>query len=175
MLVDPRSKRILSVVKQDEPENNKIKAESLLKIISLYPKLDCFIHDRACGFEKYGRKLVQLKQIIYYSLDRFHGRMHKNSCKNKIQNNKVLEKRLNGINTSISEQIFSWFKRYAKTFNNLSTTRHHFLVLYFSHIHNVISSIGQLHHLNAFSTRRKNTKKANLTIAAKFRSRIDLY
>ena len=40
-------------------------------------------------------------------------------------------RRLIGVNTSIAEQTFSWLRGYAKSFNEMHTERHWFIVLYF--------------------------------------------
>lgn len=76
MVTEPSSQRILSVQLQKTPENNEVKGRALSRIVSLYKNLDLFIHDRACGFEKYARKQNELKQFKYYVVDRFHGKNH---------------------------------------------------------------------------------------------------
>lgn len=124
---------------------------------------DTFIHDRACGFDisKHGGKISEPSQIRYYALDRFHGRLHVNSCKNRIQKNPELQKRLHGVNTLLSQQIFSCFRQYAKNFNYLGRNRHYFLVLHFINIHNEIIPNVQIDHLeNVNSKQKKKTSSS---------------
>lgn len=70
MVTDPKSKRILSVVRQDKPENNVTKATALEKIIEMYPNVDVFIHDRSCSFEKFAKlDHFWAKYLIFQLID----------------------------------------------------------------------------------------------------------
>ena len=54
MIVDPATKKVLAMVPQLKPENNAIVTEALKRILSLYPKCNCFIYDRNCQYQKTG-------------------------------------------------------------------------------------------------------------------------
>ena len=62
-----------------------------------------------------------------------------------------IQRRLRHVNTSRSEQVFSWFRGYARSFNSLRPNRHKLLVLYYSRLHNAMIEAGDAHHLNAYS------------------------
>ena len=47
-----------------------------------------------------------------------------------------MKKRLQGVNTSCSEQVFSWFRNSARILNKMEPTVHYFLVLLFTKTHN---------------------------------------
>ena len=87
MLVHPNTLRILGVQQMFAPENTAVKAHSLKRILPLYPNLDCFIHDRACDFQVYGRKDPALAQIKMYCVDWCHGRLHNEKCGYSPQTN----------------------------------------------------------------------------------------
>ena len=63
-------------------------------------------------------------------------------------------RRLRYVNTSRAEQVFSWFRGYARSFNSLRPIRHKFLVLYYSRLHNAMIAAGDVQHLNAYSPKR---------------------
>ena len=60
-----------------------------------------------------------------------------------------------GINSSICEQTFSWFRSYAKIFNELREMRHKFTVLFFCKQHNHCLANGEATYLNAPATVNK--------------------
>ena len=155
MLFDPISAHIVSVIQQREPENNAIVCASLNKVIANYPRLDCFIYDRNCKFEAEGRATVSLKQIKVYPIDKWHAYKHDESCQCSHLNVPSHKRRLKNINTSIAEQSFSWFRGYAKSFNELRPIRHRFLVLYFSAKHNALCDAKDMGHLNANKPSKK--------------------
>lgn len=128
MITCPRSSRILCVLVQHEPENNKVKIEALKKIIHLYKRVDTFIHDRNCKFQTTAEKEKDLSQIEFYPIDKFHAKKHVDHCLNNPYEQPHLMKRLEGLSTSISEQIFAWFRGYARIFNEMRERRHKFIV-----------------------------------------------
>jgi hypothetical protein len=130
MISCPRDGRVISVVQQIQPENNLVKIEALRKIQGLYPACDCFIHDRNCQLHAAMERSGVAKQIKFTPIDKWHGaKSHSRSCKHHPLYVARLKKRCVGINTSVSEQVFSWFRHYARVFNNMRTERHIFLVL----------------------------------------------
>ena len=129
MLTCPRTGRVLGVEEQTEPENNHVKLNTLAKVLPLYPNCDCFIHDRNCSFEDFAREHDELKQLKVFPVDRLHATRHVPTCKNSPLTVRRLKTRVKGINTSVSEQVFSWFRGYARVLNSMGGLRHKFLVL----------------------------------------------
>ena len=161
MLTTPKTGRILCVIPMYNPENNAIKLESLDKVLHLYPKCDTFLHDCACKLAPEAIKTGKYKQIVYWSVDRFHAKKHGKSCKYSPYNDDKLQKRLDGINTSISEQVFNWFRSYARNMNKMNRFRHQFLVYYYCKLHNEILESEETRHLNKYSFIAKGKKKRN--------------
>ena len=157
-LVHPGSHRILSVVSQFEPEGNDTVNVALEKVLMHYPKANTFIYDRNCAYAPSASKRPALKQLKFYAIDRMHGAKHNKRCKHAPQNSKRLRRRLNGVNTSASEQVFSWFRGYASTVNEMRELRHRFLVLYYAKRHNEQVARGDTEHLNAHSAASKKKR-----------------
>ena len=61
--------------------------------------------------------------------------------------------------TSISEQVFSWFRHYARTLNEMRPDRHKLFVLHLCKMHNKLIESGDTSHLNEFSVRKASAKK----------------
>jgi hypothetical protein len=158
MLVWPSNGRVLSVVRQDEPEGNAIATEALEKVLPLYKDVDCFIYDRCCKYMPSAIENDNLKQIKYYTTDKFHGFKHVSSCKCRPQSVRRLNNRLKHVNTSVCEQTFSWFRNYAKVLNQMRSLQHQFLVLYFIKRHNHLVSCGDTMHLCKFADKEKVVK-----------------
>jgi len=165
MVIDPRSKRIVSVRRQVNPENNAVVSASLEKVLWLYKKCDTFVMDRVCKYKKEGQSRAKLQQLKNYIVDKWHAKKgHNKRCTCSPCVHPRLNRRLRGVNTSICEQTFSWFRGYARTFNELRSQRHEFIVHYFSAKHNTLVAAGDLDHLNAYST---DSKKSNKRKASK--------
>ena len=71
-----------------------------------------------------------------------------------------MKKRLQGVNTSCSEQVFSWFRNYARILNKMEPTVHYFLVLLFTKIHNEQVRQNTADYLNAHSARKETRASA---------------
>ena len=69
-----------------------------------------------------------------------------------------LRKRAADVNTSVAEQVFAWFRGYAKTFNEMRPLRHHFLVLYYTRLHNLQIDLNQATYLNPMAPARQQRK-----------------
>jgi hypothetical protein len=67
--------------------------------------------------------------------------------------------RLKGVNTSVSEQVFSWFRGYAVTLNNMTPSRHCFAILYYCRRHNVMVDKKDLSHCNPFASKKPSYVK----------------
>lgn len=158
LITDPRTSRVLSVVQQVQPEDNSIKAAALGKVMHMYPNCDCFIHDRNCSFEEYAHRNPALEQLHYYPTDKWHGFKHKEGCPNSPYEVPRLRRRVRGLNTSVAEQVFGWFRGYTKILNYTSPLRHKFLVLYFCKVHNSLVDEGNAKHLPAITQKTKMYK-----------------
>ena len=166
MAVDPKDSRVLGVLQQRCPENNQLKLELMTRIAPNFPMCDCLIHDRNCSFENAAKAEEELKGIKYFPIDRFHGMKHCPTCKNSPQNVPRLERRLKGVNTSVSEQVFSWFRNYARILNEMKPKIHEFLVLYFCKLHNAVVKADGTKHLNPYSAcnKKKNSTSYPCTL-----------
>jgi len=69
-----------------------------------------------------------------------------------------LRKRIKGLNTSVAEQVFSWFRGYAKSFNSMGSLHHKFLVLQHIRRHNAMIDSGDNKHLCPFNHLKKTSK-----------------
>ena len=54
----------------------------------------------------------------------------------KSGHRKRLGRIIEGVNTSICEQVFSWFRHFSTSFNELRGNRHRFIILYMAKRHN---------------------------------------
>ena len=156
MVAEPRSGRILSVSQMNAPENNAIVFESIEKIIEVYPKAKTMVIDKACKVEGQGRKRVKLRQLTTWAVDKFHAKKgHTKKCSCNPYSHPSIMRKLRGVNTSVCEQIFSWFRNYKGSFNTMTRFRHCFIVLYYVRRHNALVAAGDTIHLNAFSAKNK--------------------
>ena len=151
MVADPTSGRILSVVEMTKPEGNHVVLQAVQKVIPLYPNVDLLVYDRVCKVKAMLGKSPALKQIKHLAVDKFHAHRHSASCTCNPHKNPVLRKRLKAVNTCIAEQVFSWFRGYAKMFNNMQALHHRFMVLQHVRRHNTMVDVGDRRHLNKFS------------------------
>ena len=160
MLVDPQSGRIVGVTPMRDPENNAVVTESLTKTLPNYPNVNVFVMDRVCGFKKTAEENPALAQIKYYSVDWLHAKGHIDDCPCNPYFIGRLSRRLGSMNTSVCEQTFSWFRKYAHSLNQMRPLRHHFMVLQFCARHNELVDRGDMGHLNpqanANASRRSN-------------------
>jgi hypothetical protein len=156
MVSDAGSGHIVSVKPMVNPENYDVVFSAIERVIDFYPKADMFIYDRACKTVKKGLLRPKLKQIKTWCVDKFHAKKgHSDRCACSPYNHKHLMKKLKGMNTSTSEQIFSWFRGYASSFNNMRPCRHRLMVLYYCGKHNHMLQEGDTQHLNPFSARKQ--------------------
>ena len=159
MLVHPRDLRILAVRSMVVPENNEILHESLLEILPLYKNLDGVIMDRACGFLPTAKANKEMKPIKFWSVDGFHAKGHTKKCPCNPLYKKRLAKRFKGVNSSACEQVFAWFRNYARLLNESSPMRHSFKVLYFVKLHNLAVDQKQAQYLNRHVRSGKKAKQ----------------
>eukprot|EP00435_Cladocopium_sp_Y103_P020891 s591_g5.t1 len=157
----PSNVLILAVHEVKEPENTAFALNAVEDVLHLYPNLDCVIYDRACSILKQATKNENLQQIKYWSVDKFHAKGHVHSCRCHPENILRLKRRLKNVNTSLSEQIFGWFRGYAATFNSMFRINHIFMVHVFSRRHNELIR-SSASHLNAWSTEKKLSRTSKL-------------
>ena len=136
MIVDPKNLQVLSVSCMSKPENNEVVKDSLLKILPMHKKVNCFVLDRNCAFMPQALEVKEFKQVKYWTIDCFHATGHKKTCKCNPLHVPRLAKRLKHVNTSAAEQVFAWFRNYARVLNESSPLRHAFKVLYYCKMHN---------------------------------------
>ena len=161
MATDPKTGCVLGVEEQKQPENNQVKKKVLKKMLhrySQYDKLDAVLHDRNCSLMTECERTKEFPQIKYWIIDKWHGAKHKRSCKCRPQSHPRLARRIKGINTSVSEQVFSWFRNYSRTMNEMRSDRHRLFVLHYCKMHNELIRAGDRSHLNEFAVRNKTVK-----------------
>ena len=115
------------------------------------------IMDRMCKVMPAASQKAEFQGIKYWTCDLWHGRKHSKKCPCNPHVHARLKRRLKGVNTSIAEQVFSWMRGFARTFNELRPARHHFLMLYYCKRHNALVDAKYTGHLNKFA--HKNPKK----------------
>lgn len=150
MLVDPRNQRVLAVTAMDRPEGNAVVRKSLSKVLHLYPKVNLYVMDRVCGFAPSATNDPALAQLRYYSVDWLHGKTHSEECAYNPWYSQRLARRLGNLNTSVCEQVFSWFRGYAKMMNKMRPLRHRFMALQHCIRHNALLEAGDRSHLNEY-------------------------
>ena len=165
MVISPRTGKILHVSQQIHPENNNCVAASLEMVSERYENVNCCIYDRNCSFHQSARKRRRLRRIRYYPIDKWHGKKHRKTCPCRPQSNTSLRNRLRGINTSVAEQTFSWFRGYSKHLNEMRAVRHKFLVLYYIRCHNDLIAKGEADYLNeyAYLNKKRSSKSYHCT------------
>jgi hypothetical protein len=159
MVVDPRTRRIVSVSMMHKPECNDTAIGALERVIHTYPKVNVLIYDRACKLMPQATKRSRLRQIKTWAVDKMHGRKHTKGCKCNPHTVKKIWNRLRGINSSVCEQTFSWFRGYASTLNTMSPIRHRFMVLRYCQLHNGLVESGDVGHLNPCAKTSKIRKR----------------
>lgn len=147
MVVDPASQHIVAVSEQVQPENNEVLNKALEMVLPLYPRCNALIMDRVCSFMPSAQKRSDFDQLKYYSVDKFHARGHVATCPCNPLKVLRLKRRVNKINTAAAEQLFSWFRGYARTFNEMRRSRHRFIVMYFCRKHNELVDARDTDHL----------------------------
>ena len=112
--------------------------------------------------EKEARRHEELNCILHDSVDIWHGCKHRNTCPRSPRHIRRLKKRLQGVNTSCSERVFSWFRNYARTLDKMEPTVLYFLVLLFTKTHNEHVRKNMAGYLNAHSARKETRASATV-------------
>ena len=121
-----------------------------------YPKADGVVVDRACSFLPCACRIKAFNQVKYWSVDLFHAHGHIKDCPCPLYRRR-LKSRFGSVNTSACEQVFSWFRGYARVLNEATPSRHAFKVLYFCKLHNQAVDAKDTSYLNPYS---RSAKKA---------------
>ena len=123
------------------------------------PGVDCVILDRMCKVVHQIERTPSLKkiwkQVKHKSCDVWHGWSHKDGCPCSPWQHDSLWERLEAVNSSRSEQTFSWFRGYTPTFNNMSPNTQRFYVHYFAKRHNFLMVADDDSHLSPFPAPRR--------------------
>ena len=173
MVSVPSSGRIVAVSQMVEPENNSITFATMEKALKTHTKVDCMILDRACKVQPQASREKLCPSIKYWVVDKFHANKdpnkgHSPDCHCNPYTVARLGKRVKFVNTSRAESVFSWFRGYARTFNEMRKERHSFIVLYYVRLHNELLSKGDASHLCGYHT---NTFKVKASVPYSCRTR----
>ena len=138
------------------PGNNDLALNELERVARRYPYVNCFVYDRACKILKdVATRKKALWEIRTYSADKFHGSRHKGNCKANPHARPELMRRIAGLNTSVAEKTFSWFRGYARSTNELKQPRRKFLVPLYAKFRNATIASGNTSHLNPYSHQKR--------------------
>ncbi|CAE7211717.1 ANKRD52 [Symbiodinium sp. KB8] len=136
MAVHPGTQRILAVSCLKKPEGHDVVDDVLTRILPKYKNMNGVIIDRVCSFLPRAKSQAKFRQIKHWSVDFFHAHGHNASCPCNPHHIPRLARHFKGINTSAAEQVFAWFRNYARVLNEATAMRHSFKVLYFCKVHN---------------------------------------
>lgn len=111
------SGRIVGVEQMLHPEDNAITTKTVEKVLSTgkYKKVNFLVLDRMCKWAP--KELTKFPQIKLASCDKWHGFRHGCKCQYNPYIVKPLMQRLKGVNSSIAESTFAWFRKYAGTYH----------------------------------------------------------
>ena len=158
-LVHPKNLRILWTRAMEAPEGNDILETALRETLPKYPKADGVVVDRACSFLPCACRIKAFNQVKYWSVDLFHAHGHTKDCPCNPLYRRRLKSRFESVNTSACEQVFSWFRGYARVLNEATPSRHAFKVLYFCKLHNQAVDAKDTSYLNPYSRSAKKGKR----------------
>ena len=108
----------------------------------------------------YAKRTKKFPQVAHWCVDYFHGAKHSDRCPCNPHHVRRLARRFADVNTSAAEQVFSWFRQYARVRNELSPHRHQMKVLLFCKLHNDLCRDGRPGYLSQFPYKRKKVSKS---------------
>lgn len=155
---NPQDGRVLGVSQMLQPENNDVAIKTMARVLDKLPAVDCAIMDRMCKVKPAAEKKKQFRGIKYWTCDLWHGRKHSKKCQCNPHVHLRLKRRVNKVNTSIAEQVFSWMRGFARTFNELRPNRHRFLMHYYCKRHNELLHSDYRGHLNKFAYKNQKSR-----------------
>ncbi|CAE8688578.1 unnamed protein product, partial [Polarella glacialis] len=151
MASEPDTGLIIGICEMKNPENNATLFDLMKKILPGYRNVDLLLYDRMCKcvdeIQRTPALQNLLRQVKFKSVDKWHGWCHSDGCKCSPWNHERLWRRLGDVNSSVAEQVFSWFRNYTTTLNTMSPVTHRFYVLYYAKLHNVLMLNGDTDHL----------------------------
>ena len=162
MATHPGTGVILGLFEMKDPENSDVALNLVQNLLPHYPKVDAVLYDRACSIFKKAKNTQDLKPVKFWCVDKFHAKGHCNKCKCSPSVVPAIDKRLKRVNTSISEQVFSWFRGYSSTFNSMNAKHQRFYVLAYSRRHSHLQKLDDMQHLNPWSARKSTLKRAGV-------------
>ena len=162
MLLDTDTGLIIGVTEMKEPENNDHVVSTLKESLPRLPNVNCVIYGRACRSLKTLEANKEFKKVKTWAVDKFHAAGHSKTCPCSYLGVPRIAKRLKVVNTSVCEQIFSWFRGYSLIFNNMAPTKHRFYVFLYARRRNIMVRRGDKAHLNPYSAHKKALKKVGL-------------
>ena len=154
----PATGEVLAASQMRDPENNAIAKETFQKALKKCPRVNCLIYDRMCTLHKRLRPKAEFRKIKHFAVDKMHARGHSRECLCNPTHIPELKRRVRKLNTQICEQTFSWFRRFAFTFNVMSPLRHRFITLRYLAKHNECISHGDCAYLSPMSRSRKRAR-----------------
>jgi hypothetical protein len=155
VVCSPLTGRVVAVNRMVDPEDNKVAEATFHKalVAGRVPRkrVDCLIYDRMCRLSESMKATGKFRQVKHYAIDKLHGRKHDHQCACNPKTNCRLSHRLEGVNTMLCEQTFSWFRRYSHCFNTMRPLRHRFVVLNYLGKHNDFVDGGLASYLSPMS------------------------
>ena len=138
---------IKCALQQKTPENNRIVLRAVAKARSFNKNIKIVVYDRACK--------IKFPAGIKSSVDKFHGRRHTANCKKNPWVSPPLWTLVHGINTSIAESVFSYFRSFAKIINPMRDCRSRLYLLWLCLKHNEKVAKKNFDHLNLHQNHQK--------------------
>ena len=135
-----------------DPENNDIAEQTFARALNggrrVRRQVNCLVYDRMCKLKPHLQGKPSFRNIRHFAVDKLHGKKHGVRCACNPEHVPSLKRRFRGVNTNIAEQTFSWFRRYAHSFNPMSKLRHKFMVLNYLGKHNQFVRAGEASYLS---------------------------
>ena len=156
---------ILDIEEMEEPEGNGVLFRLMKRVLPIYTSTILVQLDRMCQADRTilkSRELLRLFcHVKHLVVDKYHAQGHADSCSCNPWVHDDLWDAQEEFNTSISEQVFSWFRGYTKLLNTMFPNTHRFYVFYYAKLHNFLVMSGDVEHLNEHKVQRPPKTKAS--------------
>ena len=131
------------------------RAAFVAKMIGEYPSLKTVVHDDACHLRKFLTTWFKADSphvcypAVAFVIDKFHSKAHNDSwcqkhCSPKTKEN---QRRLEAVNSSACEILFSWLSGYKNAFRHMNRMTGHFFIHELLLLRNAWSSRQRENHL----------------------------